>query len=160
MVLHLIHQTSWPSQSPKESGILIFLAIHSIFSSTSGIARSLRPNFEGLLTTPSSQKCLSFPSQHHLADSQSRPLHSVRRVATALRTASWSQPPPQLGLRPGRAPTPGCLFPPGRAFAPPPALAPAHCGSCLRRPASVGGWEGGQVAQLPRWEASREEAGR
>lgn len=51
-----------------------------------------------------SEKCLSLPSQHHLTHSQSRPLHSVRRAATALRIASWSQPLPQLGIRPGLAP--------------------------------------------------------
>lgn len=104
MVLHPIPQASCPSHRPEEGGILIFLATPGIFSSTSGIARSLRPNFEGLLTTPSSQKCFSLPSQHHLADSQSRPLHSVRREAAALGVASWSHSPPQLGLRAGRRP--------------------------------------------------------
>lgn len=63
------------------------------------------------------------------------------------------------GERPARRP-PADSFPPHSAIAPPPALAPAQCASCLRSPEPVGGWVGGQVAQLPRLEASREEAGR
>lgn len=45
----------------------------------------------------------------------------------------------------------GQSLPAGPCVRPAPALAPAHCGSCLGRPASVGVWAGGQVAQLPRF---------
>lgn len=75
-----------------------------------------------------SEKCLSLPFQHHLTHSRGHPLHSARRAAAARKIASWSQPPPQLGLRPGRTPTLGrCQPVPSRPTSVRPAPSPRAC---------------------------------
>lgn len=93
-----IPRASRPPHNPKEGGTSIFLA--TIFTAFSPPPQAMPAPSAPTLGSPRnalfSEKYPSLPSQHHLAHSQSRPLHSGGR-------ANWPQPLPQLWRQAGLA---------------------------------------------------------